>query len=71
MQPNSTLADNDGRKLVHYAAANVNEEVLEFLLNKRAEANDADMRGMTPMMIACQMGRSKIVGMLIEHMRKE
>lgn len=53
MQPNSTLADNDGRKLVHYAAANVNEEVLEFLLNKRAEANDADMRGMTPMMIAC------------------
>ena len=44
---------------------NVNEEILQFLLSKRQMVNNADMDGITPLMLACKYGRLKQVNMLI------
>lgn len=50
--PEYSAADDEQRKLIHYAAANPTSAALEFLISKGIPANDKDMKMMTPLMIA-------------------
>ena len=61
---------------MHYAAANLSSDVIEFLISKRIDINNStyyknlyvlgDAKGRTPLMIACKLGRIKNVGAIIE-----
>jgi ankyrin repeat protein len=66
MYPTSFQTDGKGRDLIHYAAANKNPDILEFLIQKRQIINNADNEGLTPMMVACKLGRIKSVQLLLE-----
>ena len=52
-----SVADKENRKLMHYAAANQSDSVIKFLIAKGAPVNEKDVKGMTPFMIACKLGR--------------
>lgn len=71
MYPTSFQTDGKGRDLIHYAVANKNPDILEFLIQKRQIINNADNEGLTPMMIACKLGRIKSVQLLLEDQAKQ
>ena len=50
--PNFSLPDKNRRNLIHYAAANVNSDVLQFLLKNGSDPNEADATRNTALMIA-------------------
>eukprot|EP00347_Sterkiella_histriomuscorum_P000305 403376393 len=68
--PQSSVIDLEQRDLVHYAAANHNPDVLEFLIQRKCEINSQDIKGITPLMIACRYGRIENVKLLIEEYQK-
>jgi ankyrin repeat protein len=68
--PDISVADMDQRKLIHYAAANKTDVALSFLLSKGANLNDKDMRGTTPLMIACELGRIENVQFLLKEQKR-
>jgi ankyrin repeat protein len=68
--PEYSAADLDQRKLIHYAAANPTDVALNFLASKGVPINDKDMRGTTPLMIACELGRADNVRFLLKEQKK-
>ena len=64
--PEAGLADSKGRKLVHFAAASENTSALDFLVSVGANLEDKDTEGMTPLMVAAELGRIKNVEFIIE-----
>lgn len=56
VSPEYSCTDFHQRKLVHYAAANRSEDVMEFLIAKGIPCNDKDQKGITPLMIASELG---------------
>ena len=71
MYPTSFQTDGKGRDLIHYAVANRNPDILEFLIQKRQIINNTDNEGITPMMIACKLNRIKSVQLLLEDQQKQ
>ena len=69
--PEYSAADMDQRKLVHYAACNPTDAALDFLISKGVPANDKDNHGMTPLMIACELGRVDNVNYLVKLQAKQ
>lgn len=69
--PEYSAADLDQRKLMHYAAANKTDAALNFLISKGVPANDKDIRGTTPLMIACELGRTDNVICLLNEQKKQ
>lgn len=69
--PDYSAADFDQRKLMHYAAANVSDVALQFLVSKSIPINDKDLRGVTPLMIACELGRTDNVKLIIKEQKKQ
>lgn len=51
---------------MHYAAACVTPDALEFMIKKKQEVNNQDVNGITPLMIACKLGRIENVKLLLE-----
>lgn len=51
--PTSNILDAEQQDLVHYAAGNLNSDVLEYLIQKKVELNNRDIKGITPLMVAC------------------
>ena len=68
--PEYSAADTDQRKLIHYAAANPINSALKFLCAKGIPINDKDLKGTTPLMIACELGRTENVEFLIKEQIK-
>ena len=54
------------RNLVHYAAANENPDILEFLIKSGADPNEFDSRKTTPLMIAAELGKLHNIKVIIE-----
>ena len=44
---------------------------MEFLINKRVPSNDKDQRGVTPLMIAAELGRVETVRLLVRESKKQ
>lgn len=65
--PIFSMPDQQRRNLIHYAAANVNGEVVKFLLQNGADPNELDAQRITPLMIACKLGKIEVVRVLLEH----
>ena len=51
--PIFSLPDKNRRNLIHYAAANVNSDIIKYLLANGADPNELDSLRRTPLMIAC------------------
>jgi hypothetical protein len=69
--PGSELADDDGRTPVHYAAACTGTGPLEYLIKIGADITVADVKGITPLMIAAQLGRVENIKLLLNpHMEE-
>lgn len=70
LQKNGTLIDardvTSGRTALHIAAENREYTWLSFLLGKGANPNIADKRGVTPLMLASQMGSVEAVNALAQ-----
>ena len=71
VNPEYSASDFSQRKLVHYAAANISEDCMQFLISKNIPSNDKDQRGTTPLMIACELGRISTVLLLIDESKKQ
>lgn len=69
--PEYSAADFDQRKLIHYAAANPSDVALNFLVSKGIPVNDKDLKGVTPLMIACELGRTDNVNFLLKEQKKQ
>ena len=69
--PEYSAADMDQRKLIHYAAANPTDAALQFLIAKGIPVNDKDSQNMTPLMLACELGRVDNVRLLIKEQSKQ
>jgi ankyrin repeat protein len=69
--PDYSAADLDQRKLMHYAAANVSDVALQFLVSKSIPINDKDLRGVTPLMIACELGRTDNVKLILKEQKRQ
>jgi len=59
-------AMQDGRTLLHVAAARGEIEAAKLLLSKGADANARDLEGCTPVLYAVNGGRTKMVGLLLD-----
>ena len=57
----------DGRTILHYAVAEEQEKVCLALLKKHAEVDVIDTNGDTPLHIACRMGRTSVVKLLVRY----
>jgi ankyrin repeat protein len=70
LQKNSTLIDardlSSGRTALHIAAENREYSWLSYLLGKGANPNIADKNGVTPLMLASQMGFVEAVNALAQ-----
>ena len=70
LQKNGTVIDardvTSGRTALHIAAENREYTWLSFLLGKGANPNIADKRGVTPLMLASQMGLVEAVNALAQ-----
>eukprot|EP01022_Parablepharisma_sp_SALTPOND_P019717 TRINITY_DN340_c1_g1_i3.p1 TRINITY_DN340_c1_g1~~TRINITY_DN340_c1_g1_i3.p1 ORF type:complete len:1142 (+),score=140.74 TRINITY_DN340_c1_g1_i3:6355-9780(+) len=65
------IADTDGYKLLHYAAACEGDGPLRYLLSKKnTDANTGTNKAITPLMIACMLGRTKNVKLLLEEQER-
>lgn len=71
MCPIFSLPDRNRRNLVHYAAANVNPDIMRYLIANGSDPNELDSMRRTPLMIACQLGRIEIVAALMDHFEKK
>ena len=60
-----TMQDDRGRDLVHYAAANEDKGVMEFLVELGADTTLLDKRGMSPLHLACKHGRGETAVLLL------
>ena len=69
--PEYSAQDWNQRKLVHYAAANLVPDAMEFLIQKRVPCNDKDFRGVTPLMIAAELGWVETVRLLVGESKKQ
>jgi ankyrin repeat protein len=69
--PDTSVADDDQRKLIHYAAAAKSTEPMKFLLKNGANLEDVDSAGVTPLMLACQHGRVDNVRFIIDELKKK
>jgi len=65
--PMFSMPDHQRKNLVHYAAANENGEVMKFLLQNGADPNELDAQRITPLMIACRLGKLEVVRVILEH----
>ncbi|XP_015763135.1 PREDICTED: ankyrin-1-like [Acropora digitifera] len=63
--PEHSIADSEGFKPMHYAAACEGAGPLKILLARGADPNDPGPKGITPLMIACKHGRDEIVKELL------
>jgi len=68
--PDYSAADMEQRKLIHYAAANQSDVALKFLVSKGIPVNDKDSKGVTPLMIACELGRTENVEYILKEQKK-
>jgi ankyrin repeat protein len=68
--PTFSLPDKQRRNLIHYAAANINPDILKFLLANGCDANELDTQRKTPLMIAADLGRLENVIALLDHFEK-
>ena len=66
VNPDLNISDSDQKKLVHYAAACNGLGPMKFLVEKGANLLDTDKEGLTPLLIACKVGRAETVDYLIE-----
>eukprot|EP00033_Pygsuia_biforma_P002193 GCRY01002431.1.p1 GENE.GCRY01002431.1~~GCRY01002431.1.p1 ORF type:complete len:456 (+),score=115.80 GCRY01002431.1:115-1482(+) len=57
--------DENGCSAVHVAAAKGKEEVLSFLIGKRADVNLRDNAGKTPLFYACSLGQRNAAAILL------
>jgi len=71
VNPTAKVADDDQRDLIHYAAANKGTDCLQFLIDKKSDMNQRDAKGMTPLMIACKLGRIENVGLLLQEGQRQ
>ena len=71
VNPDYSSSDFTQRKLVHYAAANHFEQVMEFLIAKGIPCNDKDAWGNTPLMIAASLGWIQTVLVLLKESKKQ
>lgn len=69
--PEYSAADMEQRKLMHYAAANPTDVALQFFISKNIPVNDKDIKGVTPLMIACELGRTENVELLLKEQKKQ
>lgn len=60
-----TSRDGSGRTVLHYAAAGGFDDALQSQLDAGADAQLADMNGLTPVSIAAEQGHEAIVRMLL------
>lgn len=67
LHPIFSLPDKNRRNLIHYAAANENPEIIKFLLKNGSDPNELDSMRLTPLMIACKLGKIEVVKALLEH----
>lgn len=63
--PDYSINDEEMRKLTHYAAANIEPDCIEFLVQKGVPVNDKDNENMTPLMIACELGRPRNISVFV------
>jgi ankyrin repeat protein len=59
--------DKQGWRALHWVAYSGHEAVATFLLEQGAQANSRDVRGNTPLMLACFEGHTGVVRMLLRH----
>jgi ankyrin repeat protein len=64
--PDYSNSDHDGRVLMHYAACNQTDVALDFLISKGIPVNVKDRLKITPLMLACELGRVDNVSYLIK-----
>lgn len=64
---NLLTKDEQKRSLLHFAASHRNEEPARFLLEHKADVNQRDSDGMTPLAIAIQSKSDKCVRLLMDH----
>lgn len=69
--PDYSVADTDRRKLLHYAAANTNSDILKYLIDKGAPNNEKDLRNTTPLMIACELARIENIRVLLDSQKSK
>ena len=65
--PEYSIADFFMRKPIHYAAACEGPEPLKLLISKSVDFREGDRGRMTPLMIACKLGREHNVEVLLSH----
>ncbi|GFO31055.1 ankyrin repeat domain-containing protein [Plakobranchus ocellatus] len=63
--PKMSYGDGEGRRAIHHAASNGNVECARLLLKAGAISNCADLQGKTPLHLACLMGHTDIVHLLV------
>ena len=64
-----TIPDEIFRKPIHYAAACMGPEPLNYLISQNVDIREGDINKITPLMIACIYGRDKNVKILLENVR--
>jgi ankyrin repeat protein len=57
----------DGSSVVHLSITSGNLELLELLLERGCDADATDLKGRTPLSLACGRGGLDFVKMLVEH----
>eukprot|EP01113_Clastostelium_recurvatum_P021438 TRINITY_DN2540_c0_g1_i2.p1 TRINITY_DN2540_c0_g1~~TRINITY_DN2540_c0_g1_i2.p1 ORF type:complete len:2019 (-),score=594.67 TRINITY_DN2540_c0_g1_i2:668-6724(-) len=65
------LADQDKKKLIHYAAACAEAGPLETLLSHGVDVSSVDGEDLTPMMIAAMLGRVDNVSAILRHEKNQ
>ncbi|GAB6030003.1 hypothetical protein CHUAL_005695 [Chamberlinius hualienensis] len=60
----------DGRNPIHYAADYGQSEIIQYLLEKGADANSVDKHGITALLAAIWEGHTKCVKLLLEKVRR-
>ena len=60
------LANADGRSSLMLASRSGHTEIVQLLLEARADKDFTDNRGITGLMLACQQGHVEVVSLLLE-----
>jgi ankyrin repeat protein len=69
--PDVNLGDDEQRKLAHYAAACKGLGPLKFLLDNGANLEDTNKMGMTPLIVAAEVGRAENVEFIIKCIKEK
>lgn len=62
-----SLTDRDGNQIIHYAAMQNHIEIMQTLLDQKADINARYTDGTTPLLIAARFGLSEMFHFLLEH----